>query len=151
MSTLIHQRVEDCRNGINPRTIARVSSGWVVLGDVQFLAGYSLLLPDPVVGDLNALNRQQRESYLYEMSVVGDALLSVTDAYRINYEILGNTEPALHAHIFPRYRSEPEELRPGPVWSYDWVNAPKFDAGRDRLLIDDIARFIGEAGIEAND
>lgn len=149
MNTLIHQRVEDCRRGENPKVIARVNSGWVVLGDVQFLRGYSLLLPDPVVGDLNELGRAARETYLYEMSVIGDALLEVTDAYRINYEILGNTEAALHAHIFPRYESEPEALRRIPVWSYDWQNAPAFDLDRDRVLMDQIREEILKSGIGA--
>ena len=27
---------------------------------------------------------------------------------RINYAIFGNVEPALHAHVIPRYRNEPE-------------------------------------------
>lgn len=147
MNTLIHQRVNDCRRGENPKVIARVQSGWAVLGDVQFLRGYSLLLPDPVVGDLNELDRTARETYLYEMSVIGDALLKVTDAYRINYEILGNTEAALHAHIFPRYRSEPEAQRRIPVWSYDWQNAPPFDPVRDRLLMDQIREEILKSGI----
>ena len=93
-----------------------------MLGDVQFLRGYSLLLPDPVVVSLNDLTREGREQFLYEMSVLGDALLAVTDAYRINYEILGNSEPALHAHVFPRYQSEPEEKRRMPAWFYDWKN-----------------------------
>lgn len=148
MSTLIHERVDDCRQGENPKFIARVSSGWVVLGDVQFLRGYSLLLPDPVVGDLNELDQSHREAYLYEMTVVGDALLSVTDTYRINYEILGNTEAALHAHIFPRYLSEPEELRKMPVWSYDWKSAPVFDLERDRELMDRIRDKIRESRID---
>lgn len=39
-------------------------------------------------------------------AVIGDALLDVTKAHRINYEILGNSEPELHAHIFPRYEDE---------------------------------------------
>jgi len=149
MSTLIHRLVDDCRKGSNPKTIARVSSGWVVLGDVQFLRGYSLLLPDPVVVDPNTLDRERRETYLYEMTVVGDALMNVTEAYRINYEILGNTEAALHAHVFPRYRSEPDELRRVPVWSYDWKNALPFDPKRDSDLIDEIASYIKEAGIDA--
>jgi diadenosine tetraphosphate (Ap4A) HIT family hydrolase len=149
MSTLIHQRVDDCRQGRNPKTISRVGSGWVVLGDVQFLPGYSLLLPDPVVIDLNDLDRPQRELYLYEMSVVGDALLSVTDAYRINYEILGNSEAALHAHIVPRFESEAEELRRGPVWAYDWERAPEFDLARDRPLMEKIAEYLHRAGIGA--
>lgn len=36
----------------------------------------------------------------------------------INYEILGNGLPCLHAHVFPRYAWEPEERRKGPVWLY---------------------------------
>lgn len=147
MSTLIHSRVRDCQLDRNPKTIARVRSGWAVLGDVQFLAGYSLLLPDPVVVDLNSMSREHRETYLDDMSVIGDALLSVTDAYRINYEILGNAEAALHAHIFPRYRAEPDNLRRAPVWSYDWENAPPFDASRDQPLMDRIAQYLHDAGI----
>ena len=147
MSTLIHRRVDDCNNGENPKVIARVTSGWVVLGDVQFLPGYSLLLPDPVVVDLNALNRAQRQTYLYEMTVIGDALLAATDAYRINYEILGNSEAALHAHIMPRYQSEPDELRRSPPWAYDWANAVEFDLERDRGLMARIRAEIESAGI----
>ena len=40
MPTLIHQRVRDCNLGTYPKAIGRVSSGWVVAGDVQFLPGY---------------------------------------------------------------------------------------------------------------
>ena len=39
---------------------------------------------------------------------------------------LGNSEPALHAHVFPRYHDEPEEFRVGPVFAYDWSAAPPF-------------------------
>lgn len=136
MSTLIHRRVDDCQAGRNPKTVCRVHSGWVVLGDVQFVRGYSLLLPDPVVTDLNHLEALDRKTFLYEMSVVGDVLLELTDATRVNYEILGNSEHALHAHIFPRYAYESEALRSRPVWFYDWENAPTFSVERDKPLIE---------------
>ena len=90
MSTLIHQRVAAARAGTNPTVICQMPSGWVVLCDVQFLRGYSILLPDPVVPDLNSLDREQRAQYLLDMVTIGDALLEVTGAFRINYEILGN-------------------------------------------------------------
>lgn len=57
---------------------------------------------------------------------IGDAILKRTDSFRINYEILGNSEPELHAHILPRYESEPEERRLMPAWFYDWTNAVRF-------------------------
>jgi len=118
-----------------------------VLGDVQFLPGYSLLLPDPVVTDPNHLNEAQRKAFFYEMSLVGDALLSVTDAVRINYEMLGNLEPALHAHIFPRYLTEPEDLRLKPVWFYDWESAPSFDLDRDRRIMEAIRDYLQSRGM----
>jgi diadenosine tetraphosphate (Ap4A) HIT family hydrolase len=144
MTTLIHQRVEAARAGTNPTVISRMPSGWAVLGDVQFLRGYALLLADPVVADLNALDQSQRIRYLQDMAILGDALLEVTGAYRINYEILGNTEAALHAHVFPRYMSEPEDLRKGPAWLYDreFRLAVKFDAERDKELMQHIAQAI---------
>ena len=136
-----------CRNGTNPKTICRVASGWVVIGDVQFVRGYSLVLPDPVVTDLNSLSIPKRETFLREVSIVGDALLNVTNAYRINYEILGNTEAALHAHIFPRYETESEELRKHPVWFYDWQNAVKFDEERDGQLVQSIRSYLLENNV----
>src|SRR5512147_2071198 len=103
MTTLIHRRVEAARAGNNPTVICRVPSGWAVLADRQVTPGYSILLSDPVVLDLNALDMQGRVTFLRDMSIVGDALLEVTGADLINYEILGNAERALHAHIVPRY------------------------------------------------
>lgn len=118
-NTLIHRRVKMCQEGVNPYVVTKVNSGWVVLGDTQFLYGYTLLLPDPVCHSLNDLSADQRKTFLYEMSIIGDALLHLTDSIRINYEILGNSEPALHAHIFPRYSTEPVELSGIPAWFYD--------------------------------
>ena len=142
MSTLIHRRVELAREGKNDTVICRVPSGWAVLGDRQLLRGYCLLLSDPVVSDLNALSMEQRAIYLRDMSIVGDALLEVTGAVRINYETLGNTEHALHTHIVPRYNDEPDEFRFGPVWFYDWEKAPKFDLESDQDFMNQLAKSI---------
>jgi diadenosine tetraphosphate (Ap4A) HIT family hydrolase len=54
--------------------------------------------------------------------------MRTTAPLRINYAIFGNLEPALHAHIVPRYRHEPESLRTRHPWAYDWTKAPAFDA-----------------------
>jgi diadenosine tetraphosphate (Ap4A) HIT family hydrolase len=130
------------RGGQNSTVICRVPSGWAVLADVQFLRGYSLLLPDPVVFDLNSLSPADRTIYLQDMAIIGDALLEITGAMRINYDILGNGEPALHTHIFPRYSNEPDELRRGPAFFYDWDKGPKFDLERDKYLMNQLAESI---------
>jgi len=124
--TAIHERVERLRAGKDPSEILRMRSGWAVFGLRQFLRGYSLLLPDPVAPHLNALSGRERAAFLEDMAALGDAVLKATGARRINYAIFGNVEPALHAHVIPRYDDEPEALRTGHPWSYDWEAAPPF-------------------------
>jgi diadenosine tetraphosphate (Ap4A) HIT family hydrolase len=137
LDTLIHRRVKAAQKGENQTVICKVNSGWVVLADMQILRGYSILLPDPVVSSINDLSKTKRIEFLYEMTVVGDALLKVTDAFRINYEILCNTDPALHVHIFPRYKEEPEEIRKSFAWEYyqRGINQIPFDYERDKGLM----------------
>ena len=144
MPISIHERVETARTGTNPTVICRVPSGWVVLSDTQFLRGYTVLLPDPIVSSLNDLSREKRSEYLFDMAMIGDALIEVTGAYRINYAILGNSEPVLHAHIIPRYLDEPEEYRKNVPWSHpDSVkDSMPFDYERDKPLIEQLKKAI---------
>jgi diadenosine tetraphosphate (Ap4A) HIT family hydrolase len=145
MPNLIDQRVAEAHRGENPSVICQMPSGWAVIGDQQFIPGYCLLLADPVVPDLNYLSGAARAQFLADMSIIGDALLEITGAYRINYEILGNSEPALHAHIFPRYLSEPDEPRAVPVWmgyTRQEYHSRPFDPERDQELVENISRAI---------
>ena len=135
MSTAIHRRVAALRAGRDPTCIARLPSGWAVLGEQQFLRGYALLLPDPVVGHLNELAGQARLDFLADMARLGDALLAATQALRINYAMFGNLEPALHAHLVPRYTWEQAPLATAHPWAFDWAAAPRFDPQRDAPLL----------------
>ena len=128
--TAIHGMVDRCRADDYPAVVARVPSGWVIMGERQVLAGYCLLLPDPVVPHLNALPSESRSQFLSDMAMVGDALLDVTSALRINYAIFGNVEPALHAHMFPRRATEPEADRSAQPWALDWNAAPVYSEER---------------------
>jgi diadenosine tetraphosphate (Ap4A) HIT family hydrolase len=124
--TGIHRMVDRCRAADYAPAAARLRSGWVVLGERQIFAGYCLLLPDPVVPHLNALRAAERAQFLSDMAVIGDALLAITEAVRINYAIFGNVDPALHAHIFPRRAAEPESTRTVQPWALDWNLAPAY-------------------------
>ena len=123
---------ETARNGKNETLICKVSSGFLLMGFQQFLPGYVILFADPMVGSLNDLNDKGRVQFLTNMAMIGDVLLSVTSAERINYEILGNASPILHCHMFPRYPSEAKSYKNGPVWRYpkDIFNGVMFDNNR---------------------
>ena len=144
MAITIPEPIAAARTGTNPTVICRVPSGWVALCNMQYLRGYTILLADPVVASINDLDRLQRAEYLGYMTLIGDALLEVTDAYRINYCILGNSDSYLHAHIIPRSMSEPEKFRTGLPWSYPkkLVDPVLFDLARNNQLMQQIAAAI---------
>jgi len=136
LPTAIHRRVAALRAAAEPTFIARLASGWLVLGDPQVITGYCLLLPDPVVPDLNALAPGARAAFLADMAAAGDVLKEVLGATRINYAIYGNLDPALHAHLFPRRHDEPAALVTAQPWAWDWGAAPRFDAAVHAALLE---------------
>jgi diadenosine tetraphosphate (Ap4A) HIT family hydrolase len=97
-------------------------SGFAVIGDTQFLPGYSLLLTDDLeVDHPTDLPWSARRDFFLDLSLIGEAVFAVTrkqGAHRINYEVLGNAWPHLHGHVHPRYEWEPRDKISGPVWRY---------------------------------
>jgi diadenosine tetraphosphate (Ap4A) HIT family hydrolase len=112
--------------------MARMRSGFAVIGDTQHLPGYSLLLTDdPAVNHLTDLDWERRKEFLFDLSLLGEAVERACrdgGLRRINYEVLGNAEPILHGHVHPRYDWEPPDKITGPVWRYpkDVRNDPQF-------------------------
>lgn len=141
-------RIGAARAGTNPTVLARMTRSYAVIGGTQFLPGYCVLLVDDAgVDRLTDLPREQRREFLDDMDLLGEAVEAAcrsTDAgfRRMNYEILGNTDAYLHAHLFPRYEWEPPEHVGRPVWLYDPEEfyaaeaalAPQHDELRGRIV-----------------
>ncbi|GGX25435.1 diadenosine tetraphosphate hydrolase [Streptomyces chryseus] len=117
-------RIGTALSGENPSVLRRLTSGFAVIGDVQFLPGYSVLLVDePDVQRLSELPKTKRLSFLSDMDRLGEAVeracRRLDPAFRrVNLEILGNRDPFLHAHVWPRFDWEPADVVSAPVWLY---------------------------------
>ncbi|CAN5708415.1 hypothetical protein BH11ARM2_BH11ARM2_34150 [soil metagenome] len=111
------ERLARLAAGEEPRMVARLASGFVVMGDSQLLPGYCLLMAYPKVGQLNDLSGEDRTRFLADMASLGDAVKAATGCVRVNYSIYGNLDPFLHAHVSPRYADEPDDRRTSPPFS----------------------------------
>ncbi|WP_042423889.1 HIT family protein [Streptacidiphilus anmyonensis] len=117
-------RIGSALRGANPTVLRRLDAGFAVIGDVQFLPGYSVLLvDDPEVQRLSDLPRGKRLAFLADMDRLGEAVERACrrldpEFRRVNLEILGNADPFLHVHVWPRFAWEPPDLVRVPVWLY---------------------------------
>ncbi|MGW8326322.1 diadenosine tetraphosphate hydrolase [Streptomyces sp. NPDC055897] len=148
------RRIESALRGENPTVLRRLRAGFAVIGDVQFLPGYSVLLvDDPQVQRLSELPRVKRLDFLADMDMLGEAVERVSrrrdpEFRRVNLEILGNTDGFLHAHVWPRFAWEPADLVRVPVWRHpreNWQDerhalAPRHDVLR-REISDELERL----------
>jgi diadenosine tetraphosphate (Ap4A) HIT family hydrolase len=140
-------RIGAALRGENPTVLGRLDAGFAVIGDVQFLPGYCVLLTDsPQASRLTDLPRPRRLRFLADLELLGEAVERVCarrdpDFRRVNLEILGNTDPVLHAHVWPRYDWEPADVVGRPAWLHpaeSWSDpatalGPRHDALRADL------------------
>jgi diadenosine tetraphosphate (Ap4A) HIT family hydrolase len=94
--------------------IAELPRSWLILGDAQFYRGYCLLLAKRHASEIHLLPRGEAHELLDEMLAIGKALTTVVHPLKLNYECLGNLEPHVHWHIFPRSAGDP--MRLAPIW-----------------------------------
>jgi diadenosine tetraphosphate (Ap4A) HIT family hydrolase len=115
-------RIGSAHRGENPMVMARMRSGFAVIGDTQHLPGYSLLLCDDAsVDHLSDLDWSRRSEFLFDMSLIGEAVQIACredGLRRVNYEVLGNSIAWLHGHVHPRYVWETPDRIGWPVWCY---------------------------------
>jgi len=113
--------------------IAELPRSWLILGDAQFYRGYAVLLAKRHVHEIHLMPRGEAHELLDELLAVGKALSAVVNPQKLNYECLGNQEPHVHLHVFPRSSDDP--MRLAPVWL-------RPEPERKRALTDDDRRTL---------
>jgi diadenosine tetraphosphate (Ap4A) HIT family hydrolase len=108
-----------------------------LLGPWQYYHGYCILVARRHATELSELDDAERRAYLDEMCLLARAIEACFHPHKLNYELLGNQVPHLHWHLFPRYRPDPDVLR--PVWlALDRAECD--EAERRRLLAGPVSR-----------
>ncbi|MEI5680665.1 HIT family protein [Mesorhizobium sp. CCNWLW179-1] len=83
-------------------------SRWI-LGQNQYIRGYSILVLSSHAVELFELEKEVRSRFVDDIADASQALQRVLSPIKINLEIQGNVVPHLHCHIKPRFLGD----RPG--------------------------------------
>lgn len=119
------ERIQQIKEGTNPYVVAELETGYVVLGDHQYFRGYTLFLCKEHVFELHELNPIFKQKFLAEMAQVAEAVYFAFKPKKLNYELLGNGDPHLHWHIFPRHE---DDIR---LWGVTWNIDASIRKGED--------------------
>ena len=94
--------------------IADCGTSLAYLFEDQFFSGWTVLVLKRHATELFQLSTNERSELIEEVSMVGQALMEVFHAVKINYELLGNQLPHIHWHLIPRLTTDPAPR--DPVW-----------------------------------
>ena len=143
-------RVGAALAGTNPTVLRRLPTGFAVIGDVQHLPGYCVLITDtPGVDQLTDLEPGRQQAFLADAALLARAVSTVCrrrdpQLRRINVEVQGNTDAFLHAHVTPRYTWEPADVVGWPAALHHWTGrvgeehalGPQHDGLRAELVVE---------------
>lgn len=73
---------------------------------------------------VDALSADEYTAFMQDVRTTSQALRQVFEPDHLNYELLGNSNPHLHWHIIPRYKSDPRWGQ--PVWE-EWPRGEFWD------------------------
>lgn len=158
MPTAIHRRVQNLRSGKHdPNLIARLPTGWAILGDrqpEQLLGCCTILcdIQDHLLGIPESTGQSQtshelhyrrtpahltdlplspidlQSAFFSDIARLARAVTRATACERVNILLLCNQVQALHAHIVPRYATEdPAKRIMDPFCAYDFASSPQAD------------------------
>lgn len=90
--------------------------------------------------ELFEVSTPARQAFTEDMSRAARAIKLAVDAFKMNYEILGNADPHVHCHLIPRQYDEsnprvPAWLHPEPQAELDEASARRIK-DRIRELLD---------------
>jgi diadenosine tetraphosphate (Ap4A) HIT family hydrolase len=102
-----------------PLLISPLQVSTAILSRDQFFLGYTLLIYNEHITDLEQLSEENRIKYSGDMMRVAKAIDKAFGPDKMSYELLGEKESHLQWHVIPRRKSDSLEID-RPIWEQDY-------------------------------
>jgi len=107
--SLVHTAKQEDEYGL---AVADLRFSRLFLAKNQYVPGYCFMICRRHVIEPHELTADERMMFFDDLALVGKGLQEAFNADKMNYNILGNVVPHLHAHIIPRYFTDSAPNRP---------------------------------------
>jgi diadenosine tetraphosphate (Ap4A) HIT family hydrolase len=119
--------------------IADLSTSTLLLFRDQRFKGYCILSFAPRrATSLESLSDEEYQSFFLDLRTASRTIRKALNPDHMNYELLGNTDPHLHWHIIPRYKTDPRWGQ--PIWE-GWPRN-EFNLNRHTLADDEYEAIV---------
>ncbi|TCL55738.1 diadenosine tetraphosphate (Ap4A) HIT family hydrolase [Hydrogenispora ethanolica] len=139
----------------NKYFIGELETGYIFLSNRwQYFKGYTFFISKICASELHLLPIEFRNKFLFEMTVVSEAVQNAFQAKKINCESLGNSCSHVHWHIIPRYGTDPSPTK--TIWDIESEIIDSISLSNVELvqthnaLIVELKKLIEKYQIEAN-
>jgi len=105
-------------------TLLRTPTALVRLGRNQRARGYCVVIAARHVVEPFEQSPSERQGFFDAVAGTGEAVRVVCQPIKLNFELLGNTIPHLHAHLVPRYADDGAPGGPLPFFSLPALALP---------------------------
>lgn len=130
-------RPDETRHGVRIFAGA-VSDAYLQRANIQ--RGYTVVVwRGRHVAEPTELGSEEAGAYWLEIIQVARALETYLQPVKMNYNLLGNSLPHLHAHLIPRYAEDP---RPGWPFPFPEADAPPIAAEDYRRDVDGLRSLL---------
>jgi diadenosine tetraphosphate (Ap4A) HIT family hydrolase len=98
------------------------------LGSHAYYPGYCVAIHKKHVVEMHDLNLIDQAETITEVLSLSKAIYLAFSPIKMNLASLGNQDPHLHWHLFPRYKDDPNVLK------HPWSNESSFDSHKYKDL-----------------
>lgn len=152
MTCAICHKVSEYYAGSNQTVIHEFPNSLLVLGEHQFFKYYCMVLSKKCVREVHHLEPHERQSLMEEVFSAGKFLEEWTGCKKINYSCLGNVQPHVHWHVFPRYADD-SDFKMSPWLHFkqfnDHVLSSEANYQRVQELSRALKRYLNGEGVDS--
>ncbi|HXH76847.1 MAG TPA: HIT family protein [Bacteriovoracaceae bacterium] len=124
MECALCERVKITSQGKYPFLIHEFENSYLMLGEHQYYAGYSVLVSKSHHKEMADIPSPEREILFQEMMKASKVIQAFFKPKKMNLCSLGNVVEHLHWHFFPRYADDANFTNP------PWLQMDQFENAR---------------------